>query len=219
MVLDNYRRSLDWWLLPLSRSLRAVHPDVFTWLALAFALAGGVLFKLSDATTTGLGFLMAAFACVVLNGVFDLLDGQVAKLSGRASPRGDFLDHSIDRFSDAAFLVGIGLSGWVRSGIAVAAVAATLLASYMGTQAQAVGLKRHYGGILGRADRMVLLMAAPLAQWLYTGVAQRPHMHIAGWPTSFLELALLYFAVMGSITTVQRFVASLRGFGPDGQLR
>lgn len=219
MVLDNYRRSLDWWLVPLSRTLRHIHPDVFTWTSLAFAFLGGALFWASDASPTGLALLMLAFVCVGLNAILDLVDGKVAKLAGLTSPRGDFLDHSVDRFSDAAFIVGIGLSPWTpHPSIAIAAVAATLLASYMGTQAQAVGLKRHYGGLLGRADRMVLMLAAPLAQFVWH-TAGGGTVVLVGQPTSFLEVVLLYFAVMGFFTTAQRFVASLKGFGPGGQLR
>ncbi|MHB8634212.1 MAG: CDP-alcohol phosphatidyltransferase family protein [Thermoplasmatota archaeon] len=210
MVLDNYRSSLNWWLVPLAKALRHIHPDVFTWLSLIFAVAGGVLFWQSSPTAVGLALLMGAWVCVLLNSVFDLLDGQVAKITGQASARGDYLDHSVDRFSDSALLVGIGLSPWARPTIALAAVAGTLLASYMGTQAQAVGLRRHYGGILGRADRMVLLLAAPLVQFYWNGPLGRGPLGGGGWPTSFLEWVLVYFAVLGLFTTVQRFVSSLR---------
>jgi archaetidylinositol phosphate synthase len=90
----------------------------------------------------------------------------------------------------------------------------------MGTQAQAVGLRRNYGGLLGRADRMVLLLAAPLLQLYWTWVARNgSSIRLAGQATSFLELLLVYFAVVGVLTTVQRFISSLRGFGPDGSVK
>lgn len=219
MVLDNYRTTLNWWLVPLAKGLRTVHPDVFTWLSLVMALAAGAFFLLSTASATGLGLLMVAFVCVGLNSILDLLDGQVAKMTGRTSARGDYLDHSIDRFSDTAILAGIGLSPWCRTSIGLAAVGATLLASYMGTQAQAVGLKRHYGGLLGRADRMVLLLAAPLAQAAYSAWKGAAGFTLAGHATTILELTMAYFAVMGLVTVVQRFVSGLRAFGPDGHLK
>lgn len=220
MVLDNYRRSVDWWLQPLARALRHIHPDVFTWTSLGIAAAGGLLFWASDSSPLGLALLAGAFVCVGLNSILDLLDGQVAKIAGLTSPRGDYLDHSVDRFSDAAFLVGIAVSPWsLHPAIGVAAVAATLLASYMGTQAQAVGLRRHYGGLLGRADRMVLMLAGPLVQLAWNGFWKRGDVVLAGLHTSFLELLLAYFAVMGAVTTVQRFGAGLRGFDGKGQLR
>jgi archaetidylinositol phosphate synthase len=214
MVLDNYRTTLDWWLVPLAKALRRVHPDVFTWASLAVAALGGIAFWKSDATDTGLRLLLVAWACVLINSVLDLLDGKVAKLTGKATPRGDYLDHAVDRFSDVFFLLGLAFSGWVRIEIGLFALLGTLLTSYMGTQAQAVGLKRNYTGLLGRADRMVLLLIVPVAQWLWTMKD-----YDLPWFVSLLEAVMAYFALMGLLTTVQRFVAGLRGFGADGQVR
>jgi archaetidylinositol phosphate synthase len=208
---------MDWWLNPLARALRRVPPDVLTWFALACAVAGGVLFWRSGTDAGGLGLLLAAWVAVLFNSVLDLLDGKVAHMTGKATPRGDFLDHAVDRLSDAILILGITFSSWTRPEFGAAALAATLLTSYMGTQAQAVGLRRHYGGWLGRADRMVLLLAVPLAQYAFI---------LFGWPQpwsgpfrSLFEVMLLYFAVMGAVTTVQRLVVSLAGFAKDGKVR
>jgi archaetidylinositol phosphate synthase len=214
MVLDNYRTTLDWWLVPLAKAFRRVHPDVFTWASLAVAAIGGVAFWKSGPGPDGLRLLLVAWACVLVNSVLDLLDGKVAKLTGKATPRGDYLDHAVDRFSDTLFLVGLAFSPWVRLEVGLLAVVGTLLTSYMGTQAQAVGMKRSYAGLLGRADRMVLLLAIPLAQWWWSAEG-----YGVPWFTSLLEAMMAYFALMGGLTTLQRFVSGLRAFGPDGQLR
>jgi archaetidylinositol phosphate synthase len=220
VVLDNYRTTLDWWLVPLAKAFRRVPPDVFTWASLAMAVLGGIAFWRSGPTPQGLRLLAAAWACVGLNSILDLLDGKVAHLTGKATARGDFLDHAVDRFSDTAFIAGIAFSPWAHESVGLAALAGTLLTSYMGTQAQAVGLRRNYGGLLGRADRMVLLLAAPLLQLYWTWVARNgSSIRLAGQATSFLELLLVYFAVVGVLTTVQRFISSLRGFGPDGSVK
>lgn len=218
MVLDNYRTTLDWWLVPLAKAFRNVNPDVFTWLSLLAAIAGGVAFWKSDSTDAGLMLLLAAWACVLLNSVLDLLDGKVAKLTGKATLRGDYLDHAIDRFSDTLFLLGIAFSGWARLEIGVLALTGTLLTSYMGTQAQAVGLKRNYAGLLGRADRMVLMLIVPLADWLWARQGYATPWTDIGFQ-SLLEVMLAYFALMGALTTVQRFVSGLRGFSADGKLK
>lgn len=214
MVLDNYRTTLDWWLVPLAKAFRRVPPDVFTWASLAVALLGGIAFWKSGTSTNGLRLLLVAWACVLLNSVLDLLDGKVAKLTGQATPRGDYLDHAIDRFSDTLFLMGLAFSPWVRLEIGVLALVFTLLTSYMGTQAQAVGLRRNYGGLLGRADRMVLLLVIPIAEYVW--VTQD---YGLPWFVSLLEVAMAYFALMGVLTVIQRFVAGLRGFGPDGRIK
>ncbi len=218
MVLDNYRTTLDWWLVPLAKAFRNVSPDVFTWLSLVAAFAGGVAFWKSGPTGAGLPLLLAAWGCVLLNSVLDLLDGKVAKLTGKATPRGDYLDHAIDRFSDTLFLLGIAASGWARLEVGVVALVGTLLTSYMGTQAQAVGLKRNYSGLLGRADRMVLMLIVPLADWLWTSRGFATPWVGLGFQ-SLLEIMLAYFGVMGLLTTAQRFVQGLRGFGPDGRVK
>ena len=214
MVLDNYRTTLDWWLVPLAKGCRRIHPDVFTWTSLAVAVVGGVAFWKSGDGPTGLRLLLVAWACVLVNSVLDLLDGKVAQLTGKATARGDYLDHAVDRFSDTLFLIGLAYSPWVRLDLGMLALVGTLLTSYMGTQAQAVGLKRDYKGLLGRADRMVLLLVVPLAQWLWTSGGH-------GVPVfrSLLEAMMAYFALMGLLTTLQRFVGGLRGFAADGQLK
>lgn len=218
MVLDRHRRVLDWWLDPLTHLFRRVHPDVFTWLSLVVATFGGLLFWASSPGYAGRVVLLAAWCCVGLNSILDLLDGKVAKLTGKATPRGDFLDHAIDRFSDTAFLAGIALSPWSpRPAIGLLAVAFTLLTSYMGTQAQAVGLKRNYGGWLGRADRMVLLLFVPLFQFAWSEW-NGGDLVLGPWRTNFLELVMAYFAVVGAVTVAQRFVMTLRSFGPGGRL-
>lgn len=218
MVLDNYRTTLDWWLVPLAKAFRHIHPDVFTWLSLVAAVAGGVAFWKSDASSVGLSLLLAAWACVLLNSILDLLDGKVAKLTGKATARGDYLDHAIDRFSDTLFLLGIAFSGWARLEVGVLALTGTLLTSYMGTQAQAVGLKRNYAGLLGRADRMVLMLIVPIADWLWVRQDFAAPWEQVGFQ-SMLEIMLAYFALMGLLTTAQRFISGLRGFGPDGRVK
>jgi len=111
---------------------------------------------------------------ILLAGVLDALDGALARHQGVAGPYGDFLDHTIDRVVDVGLLIAIGMNATFVSDPSSGAVAAvlTLFGSYMGTQAQSVGLDRIYGGF-GRADRMVLTMACLVAaSWqAYSGGA------------------------------------------------
>ena len=215
MVLDNYRATLDWWLIPLARSFRHVHPDVFTWLSLLCAIVGGLAFWQSGADETGLRLLGAAWLLVLLNSILDLLDGKVAHMVGKATPRGDYLDHAIDRFSDAVLILGLAFSPFGNPKAGAVALLGTLLASYMGTQAQAVGMRRNYGGLLGRADRMVLLLAIPLVEIGRVALGYAMPFGLAG----AIEAMLWYFGIVGGLTAIQRFVVTLRGFGPDGRIK
>jgi archaetidylinositol phosphate synthase len=152
-------------------------------------------------------FLLFAVLFVFLNGLFDAIDGKVAKLTHKASARGDFLDHVLDRYADVFMVGALALSPWCRSPIGLLAIVGVLLTSYMGTQAQAVGHQRDYSGLLGRADRIVLLIFFPIIQHIALGFSlQLP------WDFTIIELVLVYFAIVGNITAVQRFYITLRWF-------
>ena len=95
---------------------------------------------------------------VALNAFCDAMDGAVARAMKTQSLRGDFLDHAVDRYADIFIITGIFAGGLVPWQIGVFALTGVLMASYLGTQAQAVGVGRYYGGLLGRADRLVLIL-------------------------------------------------------------
>src|SRR2546428_1154397 len=145
----------------------------------------------------------------------DALDGKIAKVGGKASVRGDFLDHVVDRYADVFMLGGIACNAtYCRLGVGTLALLGVLLTSYMGTQAQAVGQGRAYGGVLGRADRLVLLFFGGLIQLL---VAPSGGLVAGVGILQFgpLEWFMVLFAVLRNATAVQRAVGIWRGFaGP-----
>ena len=204
MVLEAHRAVADRMLLPLAERMRSVNPNHLSWLAFLVAVgAGGAFFVATPP------FLLLAILLVFLNALLDALDGKVAKLAGRASARGDFLDHVLDRYADVVIVGGIALGGYGDVRIGLFALLGVLLASYMGTQAQAVGLGRAYGGLMGRADRLVILFAAGWVQL----VADRDG--VGGGPLVYtpLTLALLLFAILGQVTAIQRAASSWRRLG------
>jgi archaetidylinositol phosphate synthase len=81
----------------------------------------------------------------------------------------------------------------------------------MGTQAQAIGYKREYSGLLGRADRLVLLMIIPIVQHIFL-IYKIFEFDLYYYGFNLLELVLIYFAVVGNITAVQRIISVLRFF-------
>ena len=208
MVLDKKRDSVDPLLSSISKLFIKVNPDVITWIALLFAVISGIFFYYSTVEKELINYYLffAAFF-VFLNGLFDAVDGKVAKLTNKVSLRGDFLDHALDRFADVFMVGGLALSSWCRPSIGLLAIIGMLLTSYMGTQSQAVGHKRDYSGLLGRADRLVLLMIFPIVQH----IALR-YSVVLPWNTTILEWVLIYFAVVGNLTAVQRFYSTLKWF-------
>lgn len=149
--------------------------------------------------------LPLAAILVIVSGFFDALDGKIARLAGKASKKGDFVDHVLDRYADVFMIGGVAISAWCSPFVGILAIVGVLLTSYMGTQAQALGAGRLYAGLLGRADRVVLLTVFPLIQWAVMSYS-------TGWFTigsftfSIMELMMIYFAVMGNFTAVQRAV-------------
>jgi archaetidylinositol phosphate synthase len=144
---------------------------------------------------------------VAINGFLDGLDGKIARMKGKQSAKGDFIDHAMDRYSDVAIIGGIALSQWCDNRIGLIAIVGILLTSYMGTQSQAVGYQREYGGLLGRVDRIVILMIALVIQCilLYFNAS-------VPFGQSFLEWMMIYFAIAGNATAIQRFIKVMKWF-------
>jgi archaetidylinositol phosphate synthase len=206
LVLDSKRRSVDFLLDPIAKRLVRVNAHHLSLLSLAFAAASGLAVFLSPQMWI---LLPLASLLMLANGFLDALDGKVARLTGTADKRGDFLDHVIDRYADVLMIGGVAVSAWCNPYIGMVALVGVLLTSYMGTQAQAVGAGRLYAGLLGRADRIVLLIAAPLLQLAASSMG-------SGWigfgpiSLSVFEIVMLWFGIVGNLTAVQRAVTTWR---------
>ena len=217
MVLNKYRDTGDRIFGPWAHRLKDLHPNTLTWLSVVCALVAGTAFAFADMWPIDLWgrtfhwLLPVAVSGVALNGTLDALDGKVARISGRESRRGDYLDHVFDRVSDVIIMGGIMLGPFCDTLIGALAIIVTLLVSYMGTQAQAVGCGRNYGGAMGRADRILMLMAVPVLQMFWN--ARHPTGVIEQIDLTLLELMMLVFVVTGIATIVSRGRASWRELG------
>ena len=198
MTLDQFRphaSALTDPIVALARRL-GLGPNAVSVIAFAFALAAGATFYAAGRTHE-LYLLGAVF--VLCNGLLDVVDGALARDLGVSSRAGDLLDHVLDRYADIVVIAGLA-AGIDRYALGLAAVTGVLMTSYLGTQSQAVGLDRVYGGLLGRADRLALVgLVAALA-------AADPEP--GGVPLVVGLLAL--FAVVGHLTALQRFWGAMR---------
>lgn len=210
MVLERYRSGWEATLSPVAQRLGrwGVTPNAITGVSFLFAIGAAVAFFLATRETSWL--LLVGAVMVSLNAILDGLDGRLARMTNTSSVKGDYLDHVLDRYSDVVILAGVALSplGDLRWGLF--AIIGTLLTSYMGTQAQALGLGRMYAGFLGRADRLVILLSVP-ALLAFGDLLGLP----VPWDWSPLVLMLAYFAIVGNITAIQRFVSGWRAL--DGR--
>lgn len=208
MVLEGYRARVAPYLDRLVRPFLGWDPDSLTWTALGLCGAAAVLSALVP--YAGYLLFLPVALLIFFGGVFDVLDGEVARRTGRASARGDFLDHVVDRYADLVIVLGIALSGYAQPLLALLALVSLLLTSYMGTQAQAVGKGRRYGGLLTRADRLILLAVGAFLEfdlslpwpWAPTAPLARPS--LGGVTFTVLDLVFLYFVVAGQVTALAR---------------
>ncbi|MDW7776103.1 MAG: CDP-alcohol phosphatidyltransferase family protein [Methanosarcinales archaeon] len=196
MTLNNYRPYVSFILEPCASALVRIGltPNRVSVLSLVFAILAGVSYYYSYDNRI---YLVAALVFVILNSFTDAVDGVMARLFNMQSDRGDFLDHVIDRYADTFIICGIFFAGYVHWMVGVAAITGVLITSYMGTQAQAVGGTRHYGGIMGRADRLALIIMVSAANIFYTG--QTYSMELLGW-------TIVVIAVTSHFTAMQRFL-------------
>jgi len=193
LTLNSLRPHVERLMAPLVEALERVRvtPDMLSIASLISAVLAGIFFYYSFNKM----FLFLAAVMVFLNAFFDAADGALATRIG-ATKRGDFLDHVLDRYSDIFIICGIFFGGHAPWQVGVVAITGVLLTSYMGTQAQALDIGRHYGGILGRADRLVIIFLAAIANVVY--INEIYGMPILGW-------MLVAVAITSHLTAIQRF--------------
>lgn len=149
---------------PIVVKMGNLDPSILTWTSLVIAIIAFVLLAEAQFDETGGLMIIGGIVLIIIAGIFDALDGALARHQGTDGPYGDFLDHTIDRVVDVGLLVALGMNAAFVDDMSSGSMAAllTLMGSYMGTQAQSVGLGRIYGGF-SRADRLVITMIGLLA--------------------------------------------------------
>lgn len=149
---------------PIVVKMGNLDPSILTWTSLVIAIVAFVLLAEAQFDETGGLMIIGGIVLIIVAGIFDALDGALARHQGTDGPYGDFLDHTIDRVVDIGLLVALGMNAAFVDDMSSGSMAAllTLMGSYMGTQAQSVGLGRIYGGF-SRADRLVITMIGLLA--------------------------------------------------------
>jgi CDP-diacylglycerol--glycerol-3-phosphate 3-phosphatidyltransferase len=161
---DTFRQLL----YPLVRLLSAlkVRPDTLTILGWTLSVASAVLF--------GLGYVRLAGVVMLLGGLFDALDGAVARESNRMSSFGAFLDSTLDRLSESIIFVGI-VFYYATSDLPYGALLAggamvfSLLTSYARARAEGLGIECEVG-LLERAGRVVILSIFSMVGLLTVGL-------------------------------------------------
>ncbi len=183
---------------PIARALirGGVHPNTITTVGTLFVIGSGVAF--------GMGEIRLGGALLLVSGVFDILDGQVARQGAKMTTFGAFYDSTLDRVGEGAVFSGLifwFLTGPLPSelkiralGAALLALVASLVVSYTRARAEALGVECKVG-IAARAER-ILLLGLPT---LLFGAGP-------GRPGVLLFWIVTVLAIVAAITVVQRVV-------------
>ncbi len=155
-MLNKARRSLAQRVNKIPAELVAktrISPNILTAL--------GLLVALVTAWVLSTGHFFLGGFLVLGSGAFDMLDGAVARISGRSTRFGAILDSTFDRLSEAALFLGL-LAYYANQGsfqevvLVGAALVGSMMTSYVRARAEVLGLKCEVG-LFTRPERVILL--------------------------------------------------------------
>jgi len=188
------RQGFAWAVSPLEKLFLegGVSPDVLTLAGCAMCCLGAAVIAAGDLTAGGL--------LVLGSSAFDFLDGRVARSRGVANRGGEFLDSTLDRYSDA-FCFGAAAflfrdNAW-NLAAALLAFGASAIVPYARAKAEALGADLR-SGLMQRPERVVLyssaaILSAPLdALWPASWQASYPSFAAMTW---FVALATAATAI------------------------
>ena len=194
------RKRVDRSLAALARL--GLSPNAWTALALAVALVG--FLALMDRR------LLSGFILFLISGALDMVDGAVARATGQTSTAGAFLDGVLDRYVEALLILGIffylgpnaefliPIGAWIAILIfgAVMTSFVRAYADHRGLVKDQLVLAKEMGGLLERAERLILIYAGMVGALLFGD----------GWLFGTIVIA----AVLSNLTAIQRIFLAMK---------
>ncbi len=160
MIVSRFKEDFAKGLRPLTRLLAksGVHPDLLTALGLIGNILAAVLFAW--------GRFRWAGGMMLIGGLCDVLDGEVARAGQRGSKFGALLDSTLDRYSEIFVAFGITVyfirSGWVlTSAVTFFVLAGSLMVSYVRARAEGLG-EECTVGVMQRGERVIAIAGGAL---------------------------------------------------------
>jgi CDP-diacylglycerol--glycerol-3-phosphate 3-phosphatidyltransferase len=141
-------------------------PNAITYLGLLLTIGVAVLAALGHIQWAGLAYVVAALC--------DALDGTLARVSGKVSRFGAFLDSTIDRFEESIVFLGLiiyyaRVGGAIEIPLILVVTVASLMVSYTRARAEAVGVSCTVG-FMGRPLRVALMIVAMILNQVLIGL-------------------------------------------------
>lgn len=157
-------------------------PNIFTTIGFVISCIAAVLAAKGD--------IRIASVVILFAGMFDTVDGKLARASGKVTKFGALFDSSLDRYSEVLYLFGLAFfyirSEWYWTSVAVAiALGGSLMVSYVRARAEGLGFDCKVG-MMQRPTRIILLGFGGL-------------IHVGA-----LAVAIWLIAVFANVTAIQR---------------
>lgn len=169
---------------------KKIHPTTINLLGFGLSILGGLTFYFADQSMWLLLFIpfMGFWRTA-----FNALDGMIARrLQVKNQEFGEVLNEFLDRASDSSIFLGLAFAHYTNIYLGVIAFALILLNSYLSILSKAAGGTRQYGGVMGKADRMIWIGFLAMVMLLLQDLA------IADYG--------LFFIALGTLVTLgQRF--------------
>ena len=182
-VLNNLRESLRPALEKMGKGFAAtgLSPNFWTVVGLVIALASAVVYAM------GMEFgLIIGGILLLVSGFFDMVDGQVARVTGKTSKKGEYLDSMFDKISEVAIFLGILVGGYAEPYLVLLAITLSLLVSYARAKSDLINIKLQGIGIGERAERLLVIAVIGIF--------------------GFMDYAVVIVVIIAGITLIQRMI-------------
>ena len=186
-MLNNLRESLRPILEKIGKAFAS------TGLSPNFWTVVGLVFALISATVYGMGMefgLIIGGILLLVSGFFDMVDGQVARITGKTSKKGSYLDSMFDKIAETAIFLGILIGGYAEPYLILLAITLSLLVSYARAKSDAINVKLQGVGIGERAERLLVIAIIGII--------------------GYMEPAVIIVVVIAGITLVQRMIVTAK---------
>ena len=140
-------------------ALSRIHPNVLTFIGLVINIGAAALFAVGQFPWAGV--------VVICAGLFDMVDGRVARATSQVTAFGGFFDSVIDRYSDLALYVGLlvyyaSINRFFYIVLTAIVMTGSVMVSYTRARAENV-IPKCKVGFLERPERIVLIILGALA--------------------------------------------------------
>ena len=182
-VLNNLRGTLLPALEKVGKGFAAtgLSPNFWTVVGLVIALSSAVVYGM------GVEFgLIIGGILLLVSGFFDMVDGQVARVTGKTSKKGEYLDSMFDKISEVAIFLGILIGGYAEPYVVLLAITLSLLVSYARAKSDLINIKLQGIGIGERAERLLVIAIIGII--------------------GFMDYAVVIVIIIVGITLIQRMV-------------